>query len=85
MEPPPLYTTVFGLGTMVALLILLRLGQRLLGASVHADLNHGNSARRMLQVGQVLGVFLVASSAVKGGVKGGATSSRSGPTCSAWG
>src|SRR5262249_11339069 len=47
----------------------LRLGQRLLGGSVHADLNQGNSARRMLQVGQVLGVFLVASSAVKGGVR----------------
>ena len=72
MEPPPLYTTLFGLGTMVGLLLLLRVGQRVLGASVHADLNQGNSARRMLQVGQVLGVFLVASSAVKGGVKGGA-------------
>ena len=68
MEPPPLYITAFGLGTMLGLLVLLRLGQRLLGASVHADLTKGNSARRMLQVGQVLGVFLVASSAVKGSV-----------------
>jgi uncharacterized membrane protein YjfL (UPF0719 family) len=64
-----LYTTAFGLGTMLGLLVLLRLGQRLLGASVHADLTQGNSARRMLQVGQVLGVFLVASSAVKGSVE----------------
>jgi uncharacterized membrane protein YjfL (UPF0719 family) len=68
MEPPPLYITLFGLGTMVALLVLLRVGQRILGGSVHADLNHGNTARSMLQVGQVLGTFLVASSAVKGGL-----------------
>ncbi len=69
MEPPPLYLTVFGLGTILGLLLLLRLGQRLLGGSLHRDLNHGNIARSMLQVGQVLGVFLVASSAVKGGVR----------------
>jgi uncharacterized membrane protein YjfL (UPF0719 family) len=69
MEPPPLYITAFGLATMLGLLILLRAGQRVLGASVHADLTQGNSARRMLQVGQVLGVFLVASSAVKGSVQ----------------
>lgn len=68
MEPPPLYILAFGLGTVLGSFILLRLGQRLLGASVHADLTQGNSARRMLQVGQVLGVFLVASSAVKGSV-----------------
>src|ERR1700722_13219373 len=69
MEPPPLFLTLFGLGTILGLLLLLRLGQRLLGGSLHADLNHGNIARSMLQVGQVLGVFLVASSAVKGGVR----------------
>jgi uncharacterized membrane protein YjfL (UPF0719 family) len=68
MEPPPLYITLFGLVTTLGLLVLLRAGQRVLGASVHADLTRGNSARRMLQVGQVLGVFLVASSAVKGSV-----------------
>jgi uncharacterized membrane protein YjfL (UPF0719 family) len=69
MEPAPVYLTLFGLGTILGLLLLLRLGQRLLGGSLHADLNHGNIARSMLQVGQVLGVFLVASSAVKGGVR----------------
>jgi uncharacterized membrane protein YjfL (UPF0719 family) len=69
MEPPPLYVLAFGLATMLALLVLLRLGQRLLGASLHADLTQGNSARRMLQVGQVLGVFLLASSAVKGSLR----------------
>jgi len=79
MEPPPLYTTLFGLGTMVALLLLLRVGQRILGGSVHADLNHGNTARSMLQVGQVLGTFLVASSAVKGGVRGTAHLADLGP------
>jgi uncharacterized membrane protein YjfL (UPF0719 family) len=68
MEPPPLYVSLFGLGTVLGLLVCLRLGQRLLGASVHADLNQGNAARAMLQVGQVFGVFLVAASAVKGGV-----------------
>jgi uncharacterized membrane protein YjfL (UPF0719 family) len=69
MEPRPLYLTLFALGTMLGLLLLLRLGQRVLGASVHADLTQGNSARRMLQVGQVLGVFLIASSSVKGGLR----------------
>jgi uncharacterized membrane protein YjfL (UPF0719 family) len=70
MEPSPLYTALFGLGTTVALFVLLRLGQRVLGASVHADLNHGNTARSLLQVGQTLGVFLLASSAVKGSLHG---------------
>jgi uncharacterized membrane protein YjfL (UPF0719 family) len=70
MEPPPLYLSLFALGTLLALLLLMRAGQRLLGGSLHADLNHGNAARSMLQVGQVLGVFLVASSAVRGAVHG---------------
>src|SRR5262249_14677036 len=35
-----------------------------------ADLNHGNAARSLLQVGQVLGVFLLASSSVRGAVHG---------------
>jgi uncharacterized membrane protein YjfL (UPF0719 family) len=66
MEPSPLYVAAFGLCTTLGLFVLLRLGQRVLGASVRADLTKGSSARRLLQVGQVLGVFLVASSAVKG-------------------
>jgi uncharacterized membrane protein YjfL (UPF0719 family) len=70
MEPSPLYIALFGLGTMVGLFVLLRLGQRVLGASVHADLNTGNTARQLLQVGQILGVFLIASSTVKGSVQG---------------
>jgi uncharacterized membrane protein YjfL (UPF0719 family) len=68
MEPPPLYAILFGLGTMLGLLVLMRLGQRLLspGNSVVTDLTHGNVARSMLQVGQVFGAFLIASSSVKG-------------------
>jgi uncharacterized membrane protein YjfL (UPF0719 family) len=66
MDAPPLYLTAFALGTMLVLLVLLRVGQRILGASVHKDLTQGNTAQRMRQVGQVMGAFLVASSAVKG-------------------
>ncbi|MFT3764158.1 MAG: DUF350 domain-containing protein [Minicystis sp.] len=72
MEAPPLYVTLLGLGTTLVLLVLLRVGQRLLspGNSVPADLLKGNAARGMLQVGQVLGAFLIAASAVKGCVHG---------------
>jgi len=68
MEPPPLYAILFGLGTMLGLLVLMRVAQRLIspGHSVVTDLTHGNAARSMLQVGQVFGAFLIASSSVKG-------------------
>ena len=69
MEPPPLYITLFGLGTMLGLLLVLRVGQRALGAAMHAELAQGNAARRFLQVGQVLGVFLIAASSVKSGLR----------------
>ena len=69
MEPPPLYITLFGLGTMLGLLLVLRVGQRALGAAMHAELAQGNTARRLLQVGQVLWVFLIASSSVKSGLR----------------
>jgi uncharacterized membrane protein YjfL (UPF0719 family) len=55
---------------MIALLALLRVGQRLLGRSTPADLLHGNVAHGMVQVGQVVGVFLVGAAAVKGCVHG---------------
>jgi uncharacterized membrane protein YjfL (UPF0719 family) len=72
VEAPPLYVTLLGLATMLVLLVLLRIGQRLLspGNSVPADFLRGNAARSMLQVGQVLGVFMIAASAVKGCVHG---------------
>ncbi|APR77207.1 Hypothetical protein A7982_02554 [Minicystis rosea] len=72
MEAPPLYVTLLGLGTMLVLLVLLRMGQRLLwpGSTLPGDLLKGNGARGMLQVGQVLGAFLIAGAAVKGCVHG---------------
>jgi uncharacterized membrane protein YjfL (UPF0719 family) len=70
MEPPPLYVSLFGLGTLLAMLVLLRIGQRAFGASVSRDLGQGNGARSLLQVGQVLGAFLLAASSVHGGVRG---------------
>ena len=72
MEPTPLYITLFGLGTMVALLVLLRVGQRVVepATSVAKNLAHGNTAARLMQVGQVLATFLVGVSAVKAGALG---------------
>jgi uncharacterized membrane protein YjfL (UPF0719 family) len=68
----PLYVFGFGLCAVLGLLVLLRLGQRLLspGHTVAKDIAQGNTARGLLQVGQVLGVFLVASSVVKGCIDG---------------
>lgn len=75
MEPQalsPFYVFSFGLGTTLGLLVLLRVGQRLVspGHTVAADLSDGNAARRLLQVGQVLSVFLVAAAVVKSCVEG---------------
>src|SRR5262245_9427583 len=72
VDAPPLYTTLLGLGTMLVLLIVLRGAQRVLspGNSVPGDFLRGNAARSMLQVGQVLGAFMVAAAAVKGCVHG---------------
>lgn len=70
--PAPLYVLLFGLSTMLGLLVLLRVGQRLVspGHTVAADLSDDNAARRLLSVGEVLGVFLVAASVVKSGAQG---------------
>jgi uncharacterized membrane protein YjfL (UPF0719 family) len=73
MEAPPLYTALLGLGTMLVVLVLLRVGQRLFtpgGKAAAAGFANANAARCMLQVGQVLGCFLIAASAVKGTVHG---------------
>ncbi|WP_438029939.1 DUF350 domain-containing protein [Sorangium sp. So ce233] len=61
------YVMGFGLGTTLALLALLRIGQRIFSPAhtVARDLAEGNAARRLLTVGQVLAVFLVAANAVK--------------------
>lgn len=68
----PLYLLAFAGLTSIALLLLFRLGQRLLtpGHTVRADLEQGNTARALLQVGQVLGVFLISGSVVAGCVTG---------------
>lgn len=62
----PLYLVAFGIATILAMLILLSVGQR----SLTRDLTGGTVARRLVGVGQVLAVFLVASSAVKNAVTG---------------
>lgn len=66
MDLKPLYVIAFGVGTTLTLLVLLQLVQRQLAA----DLTRGNSAKRLLRVGQVLAIFLVAASAVKNSVRG---------------
>ncbi len=71
-ELRPLYALAFG-GTMtVVLLLLLRIGQRVFSPThtVGSDLEQNNSARRLLQVGQVLAVFMIAAAAVKNCVEG---------------
>jgi uncharacterized membrane protein YjfL (UPF0719 family) len=72
MELKPLYALLFGSAMTVVLLLLLRVGQRIFAPNhtIGGDLAKGNSARRLLQVGQVLAVFLIAAAAVKNCVEG---------------
>lgn len=71
-EPGALYLPAFGAITALALLAAFRAGQRALSPShtLRADVEGGNVARSLLQVGQVLGVVLVAGSVVAGVVRG---------------
>lgn len=71
-EPGALYLPAFGAVTALALLAALRAGQRALSPAhtLRADVEGGNVARSLLQVGQVLGVVLVAGSVVAGVVRG---------------
>ena len=61
------YVMSFALGTIVALLLLLRLGERVFSPAhdVAREIKNTNTARRLLSVGEVLAVFLVAVSAVR--------------------
>lgn len=72
MELAPLYAA--GLVLVVTLLdvILLRAigGSLLKGRSVTRDMSDGNAAQRLLHVGEIFGVLLVASSAVKNAAEG---------------
>jgi uncharacterized membrane protein YjfL (UPF0719 family) len=66
------YVMGFALATIVALLLLLRLAERLLSPThtVARDMADDNTARRLLKVGEVLAVFLVAGGAVRNCLEG---------------
>ncbi|MCU0682209.1 MAG: DUF350 domain-containing protein [Polyangiaceae bacterium] len=68
----PLYLPTFAAVTALALLVVFRAGQRVLAPehTLRADVEGGNVARSLLQVGHVLGVVLIAGSVVAGVVKG---------------
>lgn len=66
------YVMSFALGTIALLLVLLRLGERVLSPAhgVAKDLADANTARRLLSVGEVLAVFLVGVSSVRNCLEG---------------
>lgn len=72
MELPPLYALGFAVGTTLVMLTLFRIGRRIASPdkSVGKDFAENNAARHLLDVGQVLGVFMVSAAAVKNCVHG---------------
>ena len=72
MELPPLYALGFAIGTTLVLLLVFRLGRRVIApdTTVGKNFAEGNAARHLLDVGQVLGVFMVAAAVVKNCVRG---------------
>ncbi len=67
----PLYVLAFAVGTTLGMLVLLQIGQKLTSEhSIASDFTKDNSARRLLRVGQVLAIFMVAASAVKSSAEG---------------
>jgi uncharacterized membrane protein YjfL (UPF0719 family) len=62
----PLYVAAFAVGTTLLLLVLATLVRRRLAA----DLKEGNDAQRLLAVGEVLGVVLMAGSTVRASAQG---------------
>jgi uncharacterized membrane protein YjfL (UPF0719 family) len=66
VDVKPLYMVCFGAATTLVMLVLFLVGRR----SLAADLTKGNLAERLLGVGQVTAIFLVAANAVKTAVKG---------------
>lgn len=66
VDVKPLYMVCFGAATTLVMLVLLMLGRKPLAH----DLTTGNAAERLLGVGQVTAIFLVAANAVKTAVKG---------------
>lgn len=72
MELSPLYAFGFAVGTTLFLLLVFRLARRVASPdkSVDKDFASANAARHLLDVGQVLGVFMVAAAAVRNCVHG---------------
>ena len=76
MELTTTYVMLFGAAEALGLLLLLLVGQRLLSPehTIAKDLAAGNTAHGLLQVGQVLGIFLIAGSVVSNSVTGASLS-----------
>ncbi len=72
MELSTTYVMIFGAAAALGLLLLLLVSQRLLSPdhTIAKDLARGNVAHGLLQVGQVLGIFLIAGSVVSNSVTG---------------
>ncbi len=76
MELSTTYVMIFGAAEALGLLLLLLVSQRLLSPehTIAKDLARGNVAHGLLQVGQVLGIFLIAGSVVSNSVTGASLS-----------
>jgi uncharacterized membrane protein YjfL (UPF0719 family) len=72
MELKPLYAFGFTVGTTLALLVMFRVVQAVTTPQVTVAKNFkdGNTARHLLDVGQVLSVFMIAAATVKNTVQG---------------
>ena len=66
MDPATPLKIGLAIGVTLGLLLLLTVADR----GVAKDLGSGNAARRLLRVGQVIGVFAIAAAAVDNGVSG---------------
>ncbi len=66
MDPATPLKIGLAIGATLLLLVLLTVVER----GVAKDLTSGNAARRLLRVGQVIGVFAIAAAAVDNGVSG---------------
>lgn len=70
MPTKGLYHAGFAVATTLGLLLVFQIGQKLMGHTVKADVEKGNTAQAILQVGHILGVCLIAASIVAGCVAG---------------
>lgn len=66
MDLAPAYLIAFAVGTLLGMLLLLRIAERRLVS----DLVSGNQAARLFRVGQVVAVFMIVASVVRGSVTG---------------